>query len=108
MNLEQPQIDPAPRPTHPLKAWRETQRVWDDKRKINRPMKISDAARSLAIPYQTWMAWERYRGEPGHRMPSPENQQSIFKMTRGQVRPDHFHNLPELLGDFARAGDEAA
>ena len=99
------------RPTHPLKAWRETQQILDPRVKRLRQMGIADAAREAGVPYQTWVAWEKYADEPGARIPTAENMRMIARMTRLQVRPDHFYDLPTLRAERAAetaSDDEAA
>jgi hypothetical protein len=104
-------VDPAllkrsERPTHPLRAWRETQMVRDRVSKKLRPMSIAEAAARFSafvgriVPYQTWMMWERYRDEKNSRIPSYGDMQSLFLFT-GEVRSDHFYEINTLR---ARAG----
>jgi hypothetical protein len=83
------------RVTHPLKAWRLTQTVWDDSRRCYRAMTVSDAARRFGVSVQSWFGWEKYEDEPGARVPERRNgtMRRLHEFTNGQVRPDHFHIL---------------
>lgn len=88
---------------HPLKAWRLTQRHWDHGRREFRSVSIVEASRDFGVPPNTWTGWERYADEPGARVPDRENMRKLFLFTRGQVRPDHFYDLPELRGAISAA-----
>jgi hypothetical protein len=91
---------------NPLKAWRLSQRRIDHRTKEAVTWTIADASRAFKVPYQTWMAWELDEGEPNFRRPDAENMKKLFVFTRGQVRPDHFFNLPELRAALAAAEAE--
>ena len=98
----------AERPTHPLRAWRETQMVRDRVTGKSRPMSIAEAAARFSafvgrvVPYQTWMMWERYRDEKNSRIPSYGDMQSLFLFT-GEVRSDHFYEINTLRARGAEA-----
>ncbi|WP_414902479.1 hypothetical protein ACMT1E_04415 [Sphingomonas flavalba] len=86
----------AQRRTHPLKLWRLTQRLEDTQTGASRAWRVADAAAAFGVSFQTWRGWEMYPDEPGHRRPDMVNMERLYIFTRGQVRPDHFHNLPNL------------
>ena len=96
------------RRTHPLMAWRMTQRVWDFAKREFRAMRVADAARKLGVPYQTWNAWERYLDEDGSRDPGREHKKQIFLFTRGAIRPDHFYPMDEWRRELAKIAPERA
>lgn len=87
--------------TNRLKAWRLTQRVYDDKLRSWRTMRVADAARAYGCPYNTWDAWEKDEGEPGHRKPDDANSKKLFLFTGGAIRPDHFHPIDEWRAELA-------
>lgn len=106
---DRPTHPPISRPPHPLRAWRETQRFFDEKRQLYRPMTIADVARALGESYHTCKGWERYPGEPGARIPTRSNMEKLVALTRGEVRPDHFYDLPTLrAGRRGAVADQAA
>jgi transcriptional regulator with XRE-family HTH domain len=39
-------------------------------------------------------------------IPSPDKMRAIYKLTRGQVRPDHFYDLPRLSRPAAPFDDD--
>lgn len=94
------------RPTHPLKAWRETQRRIDSTTKQPVPLSISMAAAALGVSYQTWWAWELYPDEKGHKLPDRRYMIALYRYTNGQVPPNHFYNLPDLRAEAAVAAAE--
>jgi DNA-binding transcriptional regulator YdaS (Cro superfamily) len=67
---------------HPLKLWRRTQRV------DGKEMQGSYAAAHVGVSPSSWSFWEN-----GQKVPSPEQMRRIYIFTRGQVRPDHFHDI---------------
>jgi hypothetical protein len=111
-----PTIPPPPggRPTHPLAAWRQTRRMLDPRTREVRAWTIADAARKFSrfvgddVPYQTWMAWERYDDEPGARLPSRAYMEKLFLFTRGAIRPDNFYPIGEWRRQLAEAAADAA
>lgn len=86
-------VPDCPKATHPLKAWRLTQKTWHSKWKRMIPMPIHVAAAMGGWPAPTWAAWEKYP-EDGGLIPTHDNMVKIFAITGGQVRPDHFYLLP--------------
>jgi hypothetical protein len=98
----------ATRHTHPLKAWRMTQRVWIAARKEYRTMTITDAATKFGVPYQTWMAWEKFEDEARFRRPDGANLKKLFLFTKGAIRPDHFHPIDDWREELAAIETEAA
>lgn len=82
-----------PETTHPLQAWRLTQRHWHATWKRHIPLPVSEAAKRVGVTSPTWAAWELYPDEGG-LMPNPENMLKIYEITGHQVRPDHFYRLP--------------
>ncbi|HEX8400498.1 MAG TPA: helix-turn-helix transcriptional regulator [Allosphingosinicella sp.] len=84
--------------TNPLKAWRETQRRLHHRTREPEVLGITEAAKAIGVPYQTWRKWEM-----GDAIPDRDNMKKLFLYTRGQVRPDHFYGLAELRGAIGAA-----
>jgi hypothetical protein len=101
------------RPTHPLRNWRQTQRRIDHASRAPKNWTVADAARLFGsfvgseVPYQTWMAWELYEGEPGARRPSSFYMEKLFLFTRGAIRPDNFYPIGEWRKRLAEAAEAA-
>lgn len=60
-------------------------------------MSITYAARQVDVNPSTWHAWEN-----GNKIPDRHYMRLIFIFTRGQVRPDHFHDLPQWRAELSR------
>lgn len=67
---------------HPLRTWREAQ--------LPR-LTLDAAAAAVGTVRQVWYDWER-----GRRIPTSRFMTAIFKFTAGEVRPDHFYDLPPI------------
>lgn len=81
---------------HPLKLWRLTQKVGDEK------MSATYAAQAIGVAVSSWSVWEN-----GQKVPSPEQMRKIYMLTRGQVRPDHFHDIAAWRQALCQSVSEA-
>src|SRR5437764_335912 len=90
----------APAPplaAHPLRAWRERQRLIDPASPQGRSWTISDAARHYsayigrAVGPHTWRRWELAREDPESRIPSYDDMIGLRGFTGGEVIADSFY-----------------
>lgn len=70
----------AEEPLHPLKQWR-----------VARGYTMEAAAAMLGTWRQTWHDWEC-----GRRIPDRRYMPAVYLLTEGEVRPDHFYDLPAI------------
>jgi hypothetical protein len=112
-----PTLPPPPggRPTHPLAKRGGRPAACSTPHSRGAGWTIADAARKFSrfvgedVPYQTWMAWERYDDEPGARLPSRAYMEKLFLFTRGAIRPDNFYPIGEWRRQLAEdAGAQVA
>jgi hypothetical protein len=69
-------------PFHPLRRWRLAQ---------SPKLTLDAAAAMVGTVRQVWYEWEVLRKLPGKAF-----MLAIYRVTCGEVRPDHFYELPDL------------
>lgn len=63
---------------HPLKIWRQANNLTQ-----------REAAQKFGVTEGCLRLWERNRSRP-----HPQHMRNIIKLTKGQVRPDHWYDVP--------------
>jgi hypothetical protein len=87
-----------------LKAWRKAKLIEDPDSRLIRPMRITDAPRLYAIPWQTWHGWEQPPGHKDFKRPNDDNMKRLFEITGGEVTPADFYQVAEWEAEADSGG----
>jgi hypothetical protein len=94
-----------PASAHPLRAWRERQRLIDPASPGGRTWTVSDAARHYsafigrAVGPHTWRRWELAREDPQSRIPSYDDMIGLRGFTGGELIADSFYPERDDAGE---------